>query len=362
MTISNSSFRTYANVDDILKDYNGSKIRWGFAMDFAEQLPYLFHPELIYKLNSKRWLAVCPLKSANDSVIDCEIECPTHKASEGLWYYGGDECKDCSNGVEKEIKRVLGVIKDRKVPFVLKLTQSLSSVGTEIIKTEDAKSELLDKMKSYLQEYLPRITKHNAHLYTTSLVLSDFIQGETAALNFYIRRDGSPVFLGACHQLSTGESGRQATAITYADQEKLKQKYQKSLEKIGKVLNEEGYYGPVGADIMENPDDGTLFVIDLNVRMPLSLVLYALKSHFTNHGHGMSMVYECIQLKISREELEDQFANEFKEARIVLLGGTRLGSKEQWAFGMMVAGENKEEIDKLSDRILEFEAADQVEE
>jgi carbamoylphosphate synthase large subunit len=329
-------------------------------MDYAEKLPYLYHPELVYKLNSKRWLAECSLKSANDRVLDCEIDCPTHKTSDNLWYYGSKDCKDCSVGVEAEVKRINDILKEEKVPYVLKLTQSLSSVGTMIPQDEDERSKLVDRIGSYLEEYIPRITKENAHLYTTSLILSEFIKGDTAALNFYIKRDGTPVFLGACHQLSTGESGRQATAITYAEQEDLEPKYRKTLDKVGQELSSNGYWGPVGADIMENPNDKTLFVIDLNVRMPLSLVLYALRTHFTSRELGMSIAYECIMLTISRDELEKRFEKEFNEARIVLLGATRVGKKEQWAYGMVVAGEGKKEIDELTDRILQFEAKTDV--
>lgn len=342
-------------MEDHLESHDGSNIRWGFAVDYAEKLPYLYHPELVYKLNSKRWLGECDLKSANDRLIDCEISCPSHKNSKGLWYYGDEDCENCSSGIEKEVKRITSILEEAKAPYVLKLTQSLSSVGTMIPKDEKEKDQLVERIKDYLEGYLPRITQENAHLYTTTLILSEFIEGQTEALNFYVKRDGSPVFLGACHQQSTGESGRQATAITYADQEKLEPKYRKVLEKVGKVLCNEGYWGPVGADIMENLNDGTLFVIDLNVRMPLSLVLYALRTHFTSRGLRMSIAYECIMLNISRDELEERFRNEFNAARIVLLGATKVGQKDQWAFGVVVAGESQKEIDELTDRILEFE-------
>lgn len=272
-----------------------------------------------------------------------------------MWYYGGPDCHECTAGIEAEIARIINILQKRNLSWVLKLTQSLSAVGTNIVTNEDEREEIIKKMEGYLAEYLPRITKQNAHLNTTTLILSDLIPGKTMALNFFIRRDGSPIFLGACHQLATGESGRQATAITYADQEKLGPKYQKTLEVIGKALHEEGYYGAVGADIMED-ESGAQFTIDLNVRTPLSLVLYLLKGHFNDRrGLGMSLVYECVMLKISREELEKRFSKEFQEGRIVLLGSTQLGDKDEHAYGMVVAGEGKKEIDGLSDRILKFE-------
>lgn len=215
-------------------------------MDFAERLPYLFHPELIYKLNSKRWLAECDLKSANDEIIDCKIQCKHHQHitqdHKAEWYYGGENCHTCTAGMEAEVERIITKLKRAELPYVLKLTQSLSSVGTIIVTSEEERADAVKEITDYLTRYLPRITKQNAHLYTTALILSQLIPGETMALNFFVRRDGGVTYLGACHQLATGNEGRQATAITYADQEKLEPKYRKTLDKIGRVLNEEGYY------------------------------------------------------------------------------------------------------------------------
>lgn len=242
-----------------LKTLPRPQIRWGFAMDFGERLPYLFHPDLTYKLNSKRWLGECDLKSSNDRILDCEITCSSNSGDLGHWYYCGKDCEEWRRGVLREIQRVRDILTERELPFVLKLTQSLSSVGTNIVTDNHEREALIDKITDYLQIYIPRITPENGHLYTTVLILSHAIRGATMALNFYVRRDGSVVFLGACHQLATGESGRQATTITYADQQELEVKYRATLARIGEALRDEGYYGPVGADIMEDPKDGTLF-------------------------------------------------------------------------------------------------------
>lgn len=350
---------TFKNTEDFVKRYDGAPIRWGFAMDFAERLPSLVHPELTYKLNSKKWLAECVLRSANDRVVDCSVNCKQHAVTDELWYHRGADCNACAEGVKEEIQRVREILLHAKIPFVLKLTQSLASVGTNIVQDEEARDKLVDSMTHYLADFLPRITKGNRHLYTTSLILSEFVPGPTHALNFHVRKDGSVVFLGACNQLATGESGRQSTAITYADQPKLQPKFQSTLDAIGKVLCEEGYHGPVGADIMEDPDSGRLFCIDLNVRVPLSLVLYLLKGHFNDRfGYGVATVYECTMLSISREELERKFEREFAEARILILGAARMGKKKVWAFGLVVAGEDTEAIEKVTERVLEDEATE----
>ena len=304
---------TYRNVKDFVKNHDGSKIRWGFAIDFTEGLPYVFHPDVQYLLNSKRWLAVCPLKSANDQIIDNEIHCDKHTSKSERWYNGGEDCKTCQDGIKAEVERVRDVLQKAKIPFVLKLSQSLSAVGTNIIQNEDERTELVERMTEYLKEYTPRITTENSHLHTTALILSDFVKGPTHALNFHVRKDGSVIFLGACNQLATGESGRQSTALTYADQPELEKKFRKILDEMGMVLHNEGYYGPVGCDVMEDPDSGRLFAIDMNVRNALSLLLYLLKGHFVEErGFSIATIYECTMLTISRDELEEKFKKDFR--------------------------------------------------
>lgn len=271
-------------------------------MDMSERVPTVFEPELVYLLNSKRWLAEAINKSPemtapNDHIVDTSINCKSHTTKAGYWYSGGRGCNDCTDGMRKEIDRVTCILDERKLPYVLKLTQSLSSVGTSIVTTEDQRSEAINKIRRILMAYLPRITKDNAHLYTMTLILSDLIPGKTMALNFFVRRDGSYEFSGACHQLSTGMSGRQNTAITYPDQEKLHAQYDATLASTSKLLQKEGYYGQVGVDIMED-DKGNQYVIDANVRTALSMLLYLLKGHFQKHGHQMSMVYECIFMNV----------------------------------------------------------------
>lgn len=354
-------------------------------MDVAERVPGVFEPELIYLLNSKRWLANAikeakEMHAPNDLVVDTEIKCSTHTTEDGHWFFGGnaqdqgtrrhsittmsmqtDECLECLKGIKNEIHRVREIIEARPLPFVLKLTQSLSSVGTNIVKTESQRLDVIFKITRTLLDYLPRITAANAHLYTMTLIISDFIPGNTMALNFYVRRDGSTVFHGACHQLSTGMTGRQNTAITYADQEQLKKKYMPTLEKMSNLLHDAGYYGQVGVDIMED-EQGRQYIIDANVRQALSMLLYALKGHCEKRSFGTSMVFECLFMRVSREELIQAFAKEFVEGRIILLGSTRLGKKNVWGFGIVLCGENKDELDVLVDRLGEYETTAHIRE
>ena len=60
-------------------------------------------------------------------------------------------------------------------------------------------------------------------------------------------------------------------------------------------------------------------------------------------------------MTISREKLAQMFKKEIQEGRIIVLGSTRLGAAENWAYPTILAGETLEDIDKMSERILEYE-------
>lgn len=103
-------------------------------------------------------------------------------------------------------------------------------------------------------------------------------------------------------------------------------------------------------------DDGTQYVIDLNVRSATSLVLGLLKGHCQKRKFNACAVYECLLLNQSREGLEKEFEKEFEEGRFILLGNTRLGKKDMWAYPVVLAGEDQEAVKELGARILKFEA------
>ena len=369
---------TYANVDDLVAKYSADfpdrKIRWGFAVDCADKLQHVFHPELTYMLNSKRWVgAHDTLKSANDTIIDVGLLCPNHQIAaetmhnqgsslddpKSLWYFGGGDCKECDQGIGREVTRVLDILNNRSVPFVLKLNQSLSSVGTVITVSETDRPKLLEIVHEHLKLYLPRITKDNAHLFPISLVVSDFVKADTIAVNFYVRggsHTGEVVFLGACTQLATGQGGRQTTMIQYAEQDHLEKRLRDTLEKMGKALARTGYYGAAGADVMED-ETGNQYVIDMNVRTSLSHVLYLLRGHFNRRrGYSVALVYECLVLTVSRDDFEKRMAQEIQEAKVVIIGCAGLGGSGNHAYGLLVAGKNQEETEKISEKMFEWEA------
>lgn len=108
---------------------------------------------------------------------------------------------------------------------------------------------------------------------------------------------------------------------------------------------------------MIHPDENDRqYVIDLNVRTPTSLVLYLLGEHCRSRGFGVNVVYECLLLTLSRDGLEKEFEKEFREGRVIVLGTTRLGEKELWAYPVVLCGEDAEAVQKLGENLVGYEA------
>lgn len=228
-----------------------------------------------------------------------------------------------------------------------------------LAKTEDDKPKAIDQVLEVQRTTLPYVTAENAHIHPVSLILSDFIPGETHALNFFIRRDGSVKFLGSCAQLGTRISGggRQHTCLTWSEQAVLQKKFQDKINEIGKCLNDQlGYTGPCGCDIMIHPDENDQqYVIDLNVRTTTSSVLYLLGQHCKSRNFDVTGVYECLLLKLDRDSLEKEFEKEFSEGRLIILGNTRLGEKDVWAYPFVLCGEDADSVKELGARLVKFE-------
>ena len=86
------------------------------------------------------------------------------------------------------------------------------------------------------------------------------------------------------------------------------------------------------------------------------MILGLLRGHCEKRKFGACLVYECLLLAKSREYLEDNLTKEFEEGRIILLGTTRMGDKQMWAYPVVLAGEDQDTVRALSDKILKFEA------
>lgn len=187
------------------------------------------NPDVLYKLLSKRCLALSGLPTPQTNIFDLD---------------------DSSLSDERKLSEAVSWIWSFDLPRVFKTQQGMSSVGTFLVRTEQQREDLIDSLsKDLLRTTLEGVDSSNAYLYPSSLISQEMIPQaqECFAASFFVRRSGDAIFLGACRQDMDSESNAWLGAsICYLDQDRLAQRLWPVVCKIAKYLHAEGYYGPAG--------------------------------------------------------------------------------------------------------------------
>lgn len=106
-------------------------------------------------------------------------------------------------------------------------------------------------------------------------------------------------------------------SITYSHQQGYQARFTDVMTKVCCFLHRYGYYGAVGIDILED-GEGKLWVVDLNVRPPGSLVLGLLRGFLEERGLDFAVFVASRRFSVSKDELCVKFAREFAEGRLIL--------------------------------------------
>ncbi|CAD6587838.1 MAG: hypothetical protein ASARMPREDX12_003022 [Alectoria sarmentosa] len=263
--------------------------------------------DVLYKLLSKRYLALSGLPTPQTSVLDLD---------------------DSSPSVASKLSKAVSWIRSFDIPRVFKTQQGMSSVGTFLIRTEQEREDLIDLLsENILRTTLDSVNSTNAYLYPSSLLSQEMITQaqECFATSFFVRRNGDAVFLGACRQDMDSESNAWLGAsICYLEQGRLRQRLWPVVCQIATYLHGEGYYGPAGADIMLANASATQparhWIIDLNVRMTGSLTLAFLRGHFSERrGLHEASITQRFKFKDKRDDFRKLFATEVAEGRLIIV-------------------------------------------
>ena len=98
------------------------------------------------------------------------------------------------------------------------------------------------------------------------------------------------------------------------------------MPEIGTWRHNYGYYGPCGADILEaapSNDDGngptTLYIVDLNFRTSVSLVLGFMRGHFSERRCLHEASSFSVAVKLNRESFIKNLEGHFQEGKIVII-------------------------------------------
>jgi predicted ATP-grasp superfamily ATP-dependent carboligase len=119
------------------------------------------------------------------------------------------------------------------------------------------------------------------------------------------------------------------TSVNYAIQSELREKLHSTIDSITDFLRGEGYYGTVGADVLETRD-GKQYVIDLNVRWTSSWILGTLRKHFYGSEVGLGLRRArlvMMHFEVGMKEFEEVMEEELSEGRVAVVARFELDGK-----------------------------------
>lgn len=303
-------------------------------------LPHLVEPEMHYEILSKRGLARSGLPTPQSTVIDMLLPL--------------DQLNDPVR-LQREIVRMTEPIDTRRLPFVVKLPQSVAALGTFTVSSEADRARVKAILDLQMRSMLKQINAANYHLHPCSLVLQDFIQGTEEALSFFMTRKGNSIFV-CCSVPRFDDRGHWSGGyISYADQPALEQMYAKITEKVARFLHQKGYCGPVGMDVITD-NLGEQYILDLNPRLTGSYHLGFLKGHFVQRGLEHAVVMNG-SFPGCRTAFEDAFAREVQNGSLIITGWAQDDLMQRSCVAIIAGGRESSGVERLHAKVRAYAAS-----
>lgn len=324
-----------------MEEYGIDRIAYKIVADGLQNYPLTHDLDTHWFLNSKAALALSGLPTPRCEIIEatgfapdastcCQI-CTTDKGE--LVFIPAKCTGDRGVWLKEQTERVVKVIEQRSVPFVLKNQQTFGGAGTWVVSTEQQKQDLLKDMSSEdgaLRKLLSQVTKSNQHLKPGSIIISDLVKNPIGdyGVTFIATESGEGIFLAASEQMIDGNNAWIGSTINYAHQDSLREKFGPLMERTAKLVAEHGYFGPVGIDILETKTPGqtdshtgeqtAYHIVDLNVRTSGSLSLPLLSGHFSSRGLSCASSFS-VTVKGTRKEFIEKWREEFEAGKMFIL-------------------------------------------
>jgi len=331
----------FVSAPENVKLENGESAAIISPMDCLTHLPLLIDPERHYTLQSKRTLALSNVSTPPATVLDSRTQ-------QGL-ITGNEE------QLNAEVDRMIQVIRTREPPFVVKMQQSLASQGTFVVATASDKSSTLTLISTELRRVLGQQNPSNHHLHSSSLVVQDMVPGSAVALFLFVTASGETIFLGCCEQLLDANRQWIGGCIAYAQHDELARTYADIAKQVGDFAFQNGYFGPLGVDVMTAPD-GRHLAIDPNPRVTGSAPLCLLRTHFFEDRRlRYAALFFPVFLGCGRDEFEERFSGEVKSGCLVIVGWSRDEMRGFSAAAFVLAAESREELQVFRKEVGKFE-------
>ncbi|MGI0483825.1 ATP-grasp domain-containing protein [Pantanalinema rosaneae CENA516] len=139
-------------------------------------------------------------------------------------------------------------------PYLIKTSHGLSGEGTYIIRSSSDLNYCLTELRKYLKINLLK-----------TIIVSEFVRYEVNnyCVQFYIDQQGKITLIGVTQQLVSPEGNYLGGVIDYTND---LSKFLEMITKVGKYAHQQGYFGVIGFDVLEDRD-GQLYAIDANFRI-----------------------------------------------------------------------------------------------
>ncbi|KAL3480807.1 hypothetical protein BJX99DRAFT_272541 [Aspergillus californicus] len=323
----------FATSPDSIELGLGARIGVLQPTDCVSHLPHLLCPEVHYEILSKRGLALSGLPTPPSRVIDTL-----------LVDYGDPRL------LARETARITSDIEKYPVPFMVKLPQSISGMGTFAVTCETDRTRVKAMLATRLEVLLRQLNPTNRHLHPCSIVLQDFIEGPVVALSVFVTKTGQPIFIACCEQLFDNNSHWIGGTISYPQQAGFQKTFFTLVGKVAAFLHRKGYHGPAGIDIVTDRHSGKQFVIDLNVRVTGTFHLGPLEGHFTRRGLSEAAVSSG-DFFCTRDVFEEAFEEEIRQGSLMVSGWVQHESQSKSHAAITVGSEDRDGLQEYIRRV-----------
>lgn len=321
----------------------GEKIAIFNPMDCLLHLPHQVDPEIHYGLLSKKDLALSGLPVPRSEILMSRLK-PNEISDDNL--------------VAKEADRMINVIKDRRPPFVVKMPQAIGSYGTFLARTELEKRQVIQMLEEQVKILLRQTNESNAHMSPSSLIVQDYIPGETVAIAFFITRSGRSIFGGCAKQVLDTKDVFEKTIISYREQDRLQREYASIIDLSSAYIFKKAYYGPVGLDVMTDAS-GRHLIVDFNIRSTATQTLGFFKNHFSrDRGLHEATIFAKLVLGCTRDHFEKELEAEFESGRLIIVGWAYLRKSRSSLASVVMAAEDQEKLSTFVDRLEPYKLHD----
>ncbi|KAF3889924.1 MULTISPECIES: ATP-grasp domain-containing protein [Nostocales] len=212
-------------LDELSQSDRFDKLIALFPFDRLKPEKHAVDPDTHYRLLNKVTLA------------DLGVQCPKYE-SYNLHNFNLDDIK-----------------LPEKFPYLIKTSHGLSGEGTYIIRSTSDLNYCFDELRKYLDIKL-----------LDTIIVSEFVKNvvENYCVQFYLNKTGEIVLVGTTGQLVTPDGNYLGGLIHYRATDM--SKFYEMIAAIGKYAYEQGYFGMIGFDVLEDKD-GQLYAIDANFRI-----------------------------------------------------------------------------------------------